>query len=69
MASIRKAVAMGKPVVLLKGGRTEVRSSAASSHTGSLAGRAEVFILAARQAGAIVVDNLGELINVLKILT
>jgi len=69
MASIRKAVAMGKPVVLLKGGRTEAGSSAASSHTGSLAGRAEIFISAARQAGAIVVDNLGELINVLKVLT
>ncbi len=69
MASIRKAVATGKPVVLLKGGRTEAGSSAASSHTGSLAGKAEVFVSAARQAGAIVVDNLGELINVLKVLT
>lgn len=67
MESVRRAVARGKPVVILKGGRTEAGGRAVASHTGSLAGRGEVFSSAVRQAGAVTVDSLGDLINVLKL--
>lgn len=67
MESVRRAVARGKPVVVLKGGKTESGVKAVASHTGSLAGRGEVFSSAVRQAGAVAVDSLGDLINVLKL--
>lgn len=67
MESVRKAVARSKPVVVLKGGKTEAGGRAATSHTGSLAGRGEVFASAVRQAGAVTVDGLEELISVLKL--
>ncbi len=65
---LRKARTAGKPVVILKGGRTLSGTRAATSHTGALAGSPEVFLSAARQAGAIAVENVGELVNVLKLL-
>ena len=55
-ASIR-ARRRGKMVVLLKGGRTESGSRAASSHTAALAGDYRVFSAIARQAGMIETDG------------
>jgi acetyltransferase len=65
LESARRAAAQ-KPVVILKGGVTERGAQAARSHTGSLAGRAEVFKAAAKQSGIIVVDDLREFINTVK---
>jgi acetyl coenzyme A synthetase (ADP forming)-like protein len=54
----------GKPVLLLKAGRTEAGASAAASHTGSLAGNDEIFDAAFRQAGIIRCDNIEEMFNI-----
>jgi acyl-CoA synthetase (NDP forming) len=43
-----------KPVVVLRGGMTEYGSRAAATHTGAMAGSADVFMAAAREAGCLV---------------
>lgn len=53
-----------KPVILLKGGMTDVGAKAAASHTGALASDYKVWAAAMRQHGAILVDNLEQLVNV-----
>jgi acyl-CoA synthetase (NDP forming) len=58
-----KRAASAKPVLVLKGGRTESGQRATMSHTGSLAGSAEVFAALCRQAGALQVRNLDEMID------
>jgi len=60
--AIRKAGAK-KPVAILKSGRTESGSRAASSHTASLAGSLQIFDSLCRQAGAIRVESLEELVD------
>ena len=54
----------GKPVLLLKSGRTEAGASAAASHTGSLAGNDEICEAAFKQAGIIRCDNIEEMFNI-----
>lgn len=54
-----------KPIVLLKGGRTEAGREMAASHTGSLAGSRAVWTAAMKQAGAIEVDTLDEMADTL----
>ena len=54
-----------KPVVLLKGGRTEAGREMAMSHTGSLAGSAAVWKAAMKQAGVIEVSTLEEMADTL----
>ncbi|HEY7072862.1 MAG TPA: acetate--CoA ligase family protein [Acidimicrobiales bacterium] len=56
-----------KPVVALKVGRTDV-SAFARSHTGRVLGHFELSRAALRQAGAVVVDDLGELVDALRVL-
>ena len=62
-----KAVAKAKPLVVWKGGRTEVGAQAAMSHTGSLASSAAIWSAMLRQAGAIEVHSLEELTDTLLI--
>jgi acetyl coenzyme A synthetase (ADP forming)-like protein len=52
-----------KPLVVIKGGKTEEGAKAAQSHTGSLAGRDEVFEALFKQAGAIRVSDFEELLD------
>ena len=54
--TLREAAAR-KPVVIMKGGRTAAGQKAAHSHTGSLATATALFEAACRQAGAAVVDD------------
>lgn len=58
-----------KPTVILKGGLTGAGARAANSHTGSLAGSTEVFGALCRQAGALRVESMAELRDVLLALT
>jgi acyl-CoA synthetase (NDP forming) len=54
-----------KPVVIMKGGRTSAGARSAVSHTAALAGSAEVWGAALRQAGALQVNTQEELIDLL----
>jgi acyl-CoA synthetase (NDP forming) len=63
-AALRRAAAR-KPVVVLKGGRSPGGHAAASSHTAALAGQMEVWRGAVRQAGAVEVRTINELIDML----
>ncbi len=56
-------VSKKKPVVVLKGGRTEKGEKAASSHTGAMASDYRVFEAACRQAGIIQVQQPMELLD------
>jgi acyl-CoA synthetase (NDP forming) len=60
-----KAAAAVKPVVVLKGGRTSAGRSAVASHTASLASQGAVWQAAMRQAGALEVSSLNDLIDML----
>lgn len=52
-----------KPVVVLKGGTTEAGRESIKSHTGTLAGRDEVYDAAFKKAGAIRASNLEEFLD------
>ena len=56
-----KEAAGRKPVVILKGGRTEAGVRAAMSHTSSLAGSGRTWDALCRQAGAVQVGDMAEL--------
>ena len=52
-----------KPLVVLKAGRTPSGTRAVASHTGALAGTDQAFQAACRRAGAILVEDLEELVD------
>src|SRR5690349_13797175 len=67
LAVARKAVECHKPLIILKGGRSEVSKRAAATHSGSLAGAAEVVDAAFRQGGIVSVRSLNELIDAVSV--
>jgi len=67
--NIARRLSWEKPVVAIKAGATKAGASAAKSHTGALTGRDEVFRGAAAQAGLILVDDLDEMFDVLKVIS
>jgi acyl-CoA synthetase (NDP forming) len=61
---LTRATTAAKPVIVLHGGMSTAGRRAAGSHTGALAGSAEVFAAAARQARVISVDDPDEALDV-----
>ena len=59
--SAAREVALRKPIIVIKAGRSEAASKAASSHTGALTGSDEVFDAALRRCGALRVDTIADL--------
>ncbi|RLG77229.1 MAG: CoA-binding protein [Thermoprotei archaeon] len=65
----RSATVKGKPVVVLKGGRSGAGARAAASHTGALASNYEVYRAAFKQAGIIEADTMEEMFDIAKAFT
>lgn len=59
-----RRVSLKKPIVALKGGMTEIGSRACASHTGAMAGSADVYFAAFRQAGVVPARDLDDLFHV-----
>ncbi|MEO1003462.1 MAG: bifunctional acetate--CoA ligase family protein/GNAT family N-acetyltransferase [Cyanobacteria bacterium J06638_7] len=66
--SAAREVALTKPIVLLKGGRSVEAARAAASHTGALAGNDAVLEAALRRCGVLRVDRLSELFDLADVL-
>lgn len=66
--NIAKEVTKNKPVIALKGGRTQAGQKAISSHTGSLAGSYDTYMTAFKQTGVIPADTVEELFDLAKVL-
>ena len=58
-----------KPVIVLKGGRSDTGQKSAGSHTGALAGQSEVNRSACKSAGVTILDNPDELFPVAETLS
>ncbi|MCE5263958.1 MAG: acetate--CoA ligase family protein [Deltaproteobacteria bacterium] len=58
-----RRVGKKKPVVMLKGGRTQAGNRAAASHTGALASNLRVFDAAVRQAGIVIAEQPMDLLD------
>ena len=67
--SAAREVAMAKPIIVIKAGRTEAASKAASSHTGALTGSDEVFDAALRRCGVLRVRSIADLFHMAEVLS
>ena len=63
MAAARRALAAGKPLIVLKAGNTESGRRAAESHTANLAGSYDVYRAAFRQCGVVEVRDVQEAVD------
>ena len=66
--SAAREVALSKPIIVIKPGRTAEAAKAAASHTGSLTGSDDVLDAAFRRVGVLRVDTISELFMVSDIL-
>jgi acetyltransferase len=66
--SAAREVALSKPIIIIKPGRTAQAAKAAASHTGSLTGSDEVLAAAFRRVGVLRVDAIADLFNVAEVL-
>ncbi len=67
-AALERAADAGKPVVILKVGRSEVAARNAMAHTGAIVGSDQSFDALCRSYGAIRVDDYGEWLEQLEVL-
>ncbi len=66
--SAAREVALSKPIIVIKPGRTEGAARAAASHTGSLTGSDEVLDAAFRRAGVLRVNSISEIFSMAEVL-
>jgi acetyltransferase len=66
--SAAREVALSKPIIVIKAGRTEAAVRAAASHTGSLTGSDEVLDAAFRRGGVLRVSNISDLFDMAEVL-
>jgi len=66
--SAAREVALQKPIIVIKAGRTAEAAQAATSHTGALAGSDEVLSAAFRRTGVLRVDTISDLFHVAEVL-
>ena len=66
--SAAREVALTKPIIVIKVGRTEAAAKAAASHTGALTGSDDVLDAAFRRVGVLRVDTIAELFDLAELL-
>jgi len=66
--SAAREVALTKPIIVIKAGRTEAAAKAAASHTGSLTGSDEVLHAAFRRCGVLRVSTIADLFYMAEVL-
>lgn len=64
-----REVALKKPIIVIKPGRSEAAAKAAASHTGSLAGSDDVFDAALERVGVLRVNSISELFGMASVLS
>jgi len=65
--SAAREVALTKPIIVIKTGRTEAAAKASASHTGSLAGSDDVLDAAFRRCGVVRVNTISELFDMAEV--
>lgn len=66
--SAAREVALHKPIIVIKPGRTAAAAAAAASHTGSLTGSDDVLTAAFKKAGVVRVDTIEQLFDMAAVL-
>ena len=64
-----REIALGKPIIVIKAGRSEAASRAAASHTGALTGSDDVLDAAFRRCGVLRVQNIADLFYMAEVLS
>ena len=67
--SAAREIALSKPIIVIKTGRSEAASRAAASHTGALAGSDEVLDAAFRRSGVLRVQSIADLFYMAEVLS
>ena len=66
--SAAREIALTKPIIVIKAGRTEAAAKAAASHTGALTGSDDVLDAAFRRCGVLRVDRIADLFYLSEVL-
>lgn len=67
--SAAREIALSKPIIVIKAGRSEAASRAAASHTGALAGSDDVLEAAFRRCGVLRVQHIADLFYMAEVLS
>jgi acetyltransferase len=67
--SAAREIALTKPIIVIKAGRSDAASRAAASHTGALTGSDEVFDAVFRRCGVLRVQNVADLFYMAEVLS